>query len=52
MNCHSETHLHGQQVPGEPNPPPDLLIMGSDGGFGDVPDYQQGVGCKAPRSDD
>jgi hypothetical protein len=36
----------------DPNLPSNLRIMSFDEGFGEIPDHQQGVRCKAPRSDE
>ena len=34
-----------------PNPPPNLVIRPANSGLRTIPDHQQGVRCKAPRSD-
>jgi len=35
-----------------PDPPSNLDIIYFDEGFGEIPDRQQGVRCKTPRSDE
>ena len=35
-----------------PNPPSDLCIDNDIRWFRGIPDHQQGIRCKAPRSDD